>query len=60
MRMIRIFYTNNKVGQNLSDGLNRVKEASINFSISKSVAKAKTKIQREKKKYDYWIAQFTD
>ena len=52
------------VGQSISKGWNEVKSsarsASISRSISKSVSKAKTKIQNEKRQYDYWIAAYVE
>ena len=52
------------VRRNLSKSWSRVKRsiryAAISRAIANSVAKAKTKIRKEKRRYDYWIASYVN
>ena len=38
----------------------KTRSPSVSNSISKSVANTKAKIRKEKRKYDYWIAEYVD
>ncbi len=52
------------VRRNLSKSWSRVRRsiryAAISRAIANSVAKAKTKIRKEKRRYDYWIASYVN